>query len=171
MGTRTVAFRLNSKNPDDKEIMDWLDAIYYKHKIFDSVTEAVKWAVLCFARNEIQTREEMDMTEAMHEYIEEFAEKSKADNEQIMQDAITRILATIISAMGQQTGGCVTVPAMMQMQGMNGALIQPETHPEPTEPMKETAEKLSENNLELSNKPLDEGAVASLSAMFGDDED
>jgi hypothetical protein len=32
-------------------------------------------------------------------------------------------------------------------------------------------ENLPENNLELSDKPLDDGALASLSAMFGDDEE
>ena len=52
-------------------------------------------------------------------FVRDFAKQSKADNEQIMQDAVTRILATIISATGQQTGGYVAAPAMMQMQGMN----------------------------------------------------
>lgn len=42
-----------------------------------------------------------------------------------MQDAVTRILATIISGMGQQAGGYVAVPAMMQMAGMNGVPAQP----------------------------------------------
>lgn len=51
------------------------------------------------------------------------------------------------------------------------ASIQPETHPEPTEPMKEMVEELQDNNLELSDKPLDDVALASLSAMFGDDEE
>ncbi len=113
----------------------------------------------------------MTTIELMQEFVRDFAKQSKADNEQIMQDAITRILATIISAMGQQAGGYVAVPAMMQMQGMKVASIQPETQPELTEPMKETMEELSENNLELSDKPLDDGALASLSAMFGDDEE
>ena len=53
----------------------------------------------------------------MQEFVRDFVKQSKADNEQIMQDAVTRILATIISAMGQQAGGYVAVPAMMQ--GMN----------------------------------------------------
>ncbi|MDO4509633.1 MAG: hypothetical protein Q4B53_06905 [Lachnospiraceae bacterium] len=57
------------------------------------------------------------------------------------------------------------------MQGMNVASIQPDTQPELTEPMKETVEELSENNLEISDKPLDDGALASLSAMFGDNEE
>ena len=88
-----------------------------------------------------------------------------------MQDAVTRILATIISAMGQQTGGYVAAPAMMQMQGMNVMPLQSETSTEPKEEVKEAVEKLPENNLELSDKPLDDGALASLSAMFGDDEE
>ena len=95
----------------------------------------------------------------------------QADNEQIMQDAVTRILATIISAMGQQAGGYVAVPAMMQMQGMNVAPVPSVTPADPTESRKETVEELPENNLELSDKPLDDGALASLSAMFGDDEE
>ena len=32
-------------------------------------------------------------------------------------------------------------------------------------------EELPEINLELSDKPLDDGALASLSVMFGDDEE
>lgn len=37
--------------------------------------------------------------------------------------------------------------------------------------MKEMVEELQDNNLELSDKPLDDGALASLSDMFGDDEE
>ena len=55
------------------------------------------------------------------------------------------ILATVIGAMEQQTGGCVAVPAMMQMSGMNVAPIQPVTPPEASEPLKEAVEKLPEN--------------------------
>lgn len=171
MATRSIAFRLNDKNREDKEIMDWLDKAVYEGKYYENLTEAVKWAIPCFVRGEIRFREEMTTIELMQEFVRDFAKQSKADTEQIMQDAVTRILATIISAMGQQAGGYVAVPAMMQMQGMNVALIQPETHPEPTEPVKEMVTELPENNLELSDKPLDDGALASLSAMFGDDED
>ena len=46
-------------------------------------------------------------------------------------------------------------------------LVPPVTPAEPTEPVKE----MVENYLELSDKPLDDGALASLSAMFGDDEE
>lgn len=166
MATRSIAFRLNDKNREDKEIMEWLDKVVYEGKYYDSLTKAVKWAILCFVRGEIRFREEMSTMELMQEFVRDFAKQSKADNERIMQDAVTRILATIISAMGLQAGGYVVAPAMMQ--GINVASIQPETQSESAEPMKE---KLQENNLELSDKPLDDGALASLSAMFGDDEE
>lgn len=166
MATRSIAFRLNDKNREDKEIMEWLDKVVYEGEYYDSLTEAVKWAILCFVRGEIRFREEMSTMELMQEFVRDFAKQSKADNERIMQDAVTRILATIISAMGLQAGGYVVAPAMMQ--GINVASIQPETQSESAEPMKE---KLQENNLELSDKPLDDGALASLSAMFGDDEE
>ncbi|MBQ8241379.1 MAG: hypothetical protein IJX66_01515 [Lachnospiraceae bacterium] len=170
MATRSIAFRLNDKNREDKEIMDWLDKVVYEGEYYDSLTEAVKWAILCFVRGEIRFREEMSTMELMQEFVRDFAKQSKADTEQIMQDAVIRILATIISAMGQQTGGYVSVPAMMQMQGMNVVPIPSATSTEPTEPVKEM-EELQDNNLELSDKPLDDGALASLSAMFGDDEE
>ena len=166
MATRSIAFRLNDKNREDKEIMEWLDKVVYEGEYYDSLTEAVKWAILCFVRGEIRFWEEMSTMELMQEFVRDFAKQSKADNERIMQDAVTRILATIISAMGLQAGGYVVAPAMMQ--GINVASIQPETQSESAEPMKE---KLQENNLELSDKPLDDGALASLSAMFGADEE
>ena len=53
MGTRTIAFRLNSKNREDKEILDWLDSVVYENEIYESLTEAVKWALLSFARGEV----------------------------------------------------------------------------------------------------------------------
>ena len=53
----------------------------------------------------------------------------------------------------------------------NVASMQYETSQEPTEPGKETVEELPENNLDLSDKSLDDGALASLSAMFGDDDE
>lgn len=170
MATRTIAFRLNDKNREDKEIMEWLDKAVYEGEYYDSLTEAVKWAILCFVRGEIRFREEMSTVELMQEFVRDFAKQSKADTEQIMQDAVTRILATIISAMGQQAGGYAAVPAMMQMQGMNVAPVPSVTPAEPTEPFKEMVEELPENNLELSDKPLDDGTLASLSAMFVDDD-
>lgn len=171
MATRSIAFRLNDKNREDKEIMEWLDKVVYEGEYYDSLTEAVKWAILCFVRGEIRFREEMSTMELMQELVRDFAKQSKVDNEQIMQDAVIRILATIISTMGQQTGSYVAVSAMMQMQGMNVMPLQSETPTEPKEEVKEAVEKLPENNLELSDKPLDDGALASLSAMFGDDEE
>ena len=171
MATRSIAFRLNDKNREDKEIMEWLDKVVYEGEYYDSLTEAVKWAILCFARGEIRFREEMSAMELMQEFVRDFAKQSKADSERIMQDAVTRILTTIISTMGQQAGGYVAVPAMMEMQGMKMMPLQSEISPEPTEPVKDAVEELLENNLELSDKPLDDGALASLSAMFGDDEE
>ena len=171
MATRSIAFRLNDKNREDREIMEWLDKAVYEGEYYESLTEAVKWAILCFVRGEIRFREEMSTMELMQEFVRDFAKQSKADSERIMQDAVTRILATIISIMGQQASGYVAVPTMMQMQGMNVASMQHETSPAPTEPVKEAVEGLPENNLELSDKPLDDGALASLSAMFGDDEE
>ena len=171
MATRSIAFRLNDKNQEDKEIMEWLEQVVYEGEYYDSLTEAVKWAILCFIRGEIRFREEMTTIELMQEFVRDFAKQSKADNEQIMQDAVTRILATIISAMGQQAGGYAAVPAMMQMQGINVMPVPSATSTEPTEPVKEMVEELQDNNLELSDKPLDDGALASLSAMFGDDEE
>lgn len=170
MATRTIAFRLNDKNREDKEIMEWLDQVVYEGEYYENLTEAVKWAILCFVRGEIRFREEMTTIELMQEFVRDFAKQSKADNEQIMQDAITRILATIISAMGQQAGGYVAVPAMMQMQGMNVSPVPSVAPADPTESRKETVEELPENNLDLSDKPLDDGALASLFAMFGDDD-
>ena len=142
MATRSIAFRLNDKNREDKEIMDWLDKVVYEGEYYDSLTEAVKWAILCFVRGEIRFREEMSTMELMQEFVRDFAKQSKADTEQIMQDAVTRILATIISAMGQQAGGYVAVPAMMQMQGMNAMPVPSVTPVEPTEPLKEMVENL-----------------------------
>lgn len=171
MATRSIAFRLNDKNREDREIMEWLDKAVYEGEYYDSLTEAVKWAILCFVRGEIRFQKEMSTMELMQEFVRDFAKQSKADSERIMQDAVTRILATIISAMGQQASGYVAAPTMMQMSGMNVAPIQAETPSEPDEEVKGTMEELPENNLELSDKPLDDGTLASLSAMFRDDED
>lgn len=81
MATKTIAFRLNDKNREDKEIMDWLDKVVYESEIYDSVTEAVKWAILCFARGEVRFREQMSTMELMQEFVRDFAKQSKADNE------------------------------------------------------------------------------------------
>lgn len=65
----------------------------------------------------------------------------------------------------------MAVPAMMQMQGMNVASAPSVTPADLVESRKEMVEELPENNLEVSDKPLDDGALASLSVMFGDDEE
>lgn len=97
MATRTIAFRLNDKNREDKEIMEWLDQVVYESEYYDSLTEAVKWAILCFVRGEIRFREEMSTMELMQEFVRDFAKQSKADNEQIMQDAIQRFISKLDS--------------------------------------------------------------------------
>ncbi len=168
MGTKTIAFRLNSKNVEDKEIMDWLDEMIYRHKYYDSLTEALKVAVLAFIRGEIKDREEISMTETIQEFIRDYAKESRADNEKLMQDAVTRILATIVGTMGQQVYGFM--PAPVSMVGNTGAVMPAPVTSEQTEKAEEV-EKVAENNLELSDEPLDKGAAAALSAMFGDDED
>ena len=100
--------------------------------------------------------------ELMQEFVRDFAKQSKADNEQIMQDAVTRILATIISAMGQQMGGYVAAPAMMQMQGMNVMPLQSETSTEPKEEVvvaqikreEKEAEKEQDKKIEPKSRSL-----------------
>ena len=72
MATRSIAFRLNDKNREDKEIMDWLDKAVYEGEYYDSLTEAVKWAILCFVRGEIRFREEMNTIELMQEFVRDF---------------------------------------------------------------------------------------------------
>lgn len=171
MAAKTIAFRLNDKNREDKEIMDWLDEAVYEREIYDSVTEAVKWAILCSVRGEIRFGEQLTTMQLMQEFVRDYAKQSKADSEKIMQDAVTRILAGIIGAMGQQAVAGADVPAMMQIPGMNKVSTQSVMTPEQADTGKKDVEKIPENNLELSDKPLDEGAAASLAAMFRDDED
>ena len=77
MATKSIAFRLNDKNREDKEIMDWLDKAVYEGEYYDSLTEAVKWAILCFIRGEIRTREEMTTIELMQEFVRDFAKQSR----------------------------------------------------------------------------------------------
>lgn len=45
MAAKTVAFRINPKNREDQEIMDWLDEVVIQQQIYESYTEALKWAV------------------------------------------------------------------------------------------------------------------------------
>lgn len=170
MAAKTIAFRLNDKNREDKEIMDWLDEVVYEREIYDSVTEAVKWAILCSVRGEIRFGEQLTTMQLMQEFVRDFAKQSKADSEKIMQDAVTRILAGIIGAMGQQAVAGAAVPAMMQVPGINTMFPQSMMTPEQAETGKKEVEKIPENNLELSDKPLDKGAAASLAAMFRDDD-
>ncbi len=167
MATKTIAFRLNPKNREDKEILDWLDSVVCEDEIYDSITEAVKWAVLSFVRGEARNNREAHDVEVMQGFIREFAKESKADNEKIMQDAVTRILATIVGTIGQQVYGYM--PAPMQMVRNASATAQGPITSGLVEA--EAVEEVAENNLEFSDEPLDKGAIESLTAMFGDDED
>ena len=63
MAAKTVAFRINPKNREDQEIMDWLDEVVIQQQIYESYTEALKWAVLSFLRGEAKSREQLDMLE------------------------------------------------------------------------------------------------------------
>lgn len=162
MGTRTIDFRLNSKNRGNKEILDWLDSVVYDNEIYESLTEAVKWALLFFARGEVRCSEELDMMEAMQGFVRDFAKQSKADNEKIMQDAVTRILATIVGTMGQQVYGHMPAPVPMAGNAVN--MPVPVTAGQ-TETV-DKSEKVIVNRLELSDKPLDDDAMVSLSAMI-----
>ena len=76
MATRTIAFRLNDKNREDKEIMEWLEQVVYEGEYYDFLTEAVKWAILCFARGEIRFREEMSTMELMEEFVRDFIKQN-----------------------------------------------------------------------------------------------
>lgn len=42
MATKSIAFRLNDKNREDKEIMEWLDKTVYEGEYYENLTEAVK---------------------------------------------------------------------------------------------------------------------------------
>ena len=68
---------------------------------------------------------------------------------------------------------CIVLPAyyrLIDFDFTNVVPLQSETPTEPKEEVREAVEKLLENNLALSDKPLDDGVLASLSAMFGDNE-
>ena len=56
MAAKTVAFRINPKNREDQEIMDWLDEVVIQQQIYEAYTEALKWAVLSFLRGEAKSR-------------------------------------------------------------------------------------------------------------------
>ena len=168
MGTKTVAFRLNSKSEDDKEIMEWLDDVLYKYSFFETQTEAVKCALLAVARGEVKTREEMNVVETMQEFVRDYAKQSKVDNEKIMQEAVTRILATIVGVMGYAAHG--NMFDSLQAQGISGVACQMLRGVDDSEQKQSEEENMSEYNLKVSDKPLDDGSIASLTAMFGDDD-
>lgn len=179
MAAKIVAFRINPKNREDQEIMDWLDEVVIQQQIYESYTEALKWAVLSFLRGEAKSREQLDMLETVQRFVKDYAEQSRVEIEKIVQNAITQTLATVVGAMGHQ-GFCypqMQVPMpYAPMQAMPVNVVQQTTPTEmATESAKtETAEEeyeLPENLLGYSDEPMDGGTAASLAAMFGDDDD
>lgn len=66
----------NDKNREDKEIMDWLDKAVYEGEYYENLTEAEKWAILCFIRGEIRFREEMTTIELMQKFVRDFAKQT-----------------------------------------------------------------------------------------------
>ena len=77
MAAKTVAFRINPKNREDQEIMDWLDEVVIQQQIYESYTEALKWAVLSFLRGEAKSREQLDMLETVQRFVKDYAEQSR----------------------------------------------------------------------------------------------
>lgn len=165
MGTRSIAFRLNSKTKEDQEIMEWLDEVVYKYKIYDTITEAVKWALLCFSRGEIHNHEQMDMLETVQEFVNDFARQSKVDAEKLMQEATNKILAGVLASMNMQAYGY----APAQVQG--GSVPQMMSVMQVPVTTSEYEHLEEETGLANSDVPLDDSTKASLAAMFGDDDD
>lgn len=178
MAAKTVAFRINPKNREDQEILEWLEEVVHSRQIYDSYTEALKWAVLSFLRGEVKKKEEADMVETVQRFVKDFAEQSKVDTERIVQNAITQTLATVVGAMGHQSFVYPQMPVQMSYAPVPAMPVSPATPAMPqgvqandnkTEIPKEDV--LPENLLGYSETPMDEGTVASLSAMFADDDD
>ena len=167
MATRTIAFRLNDKNREDKEIMEWLDKAVYEGEYYDSLTEAVKWAILCFVRGEIRFREEMSTMELMQEFVRDFAKQSRIDTEKLMQEATNKILAGVLASMNMQADGYSPVPIQGYTVPQMEALMQI-----PTKPIAVSGQEQPEEEAGLgkSEVPLDASTKASLAAMFGDDD-
>lgn len=179
MAAKTVAFRINPKNREDQEIMEWLDEVVHQQQIYESYTEALKWAVLSFLRGETKSREQLDMVETVQRFVKDYAEQSKVNTEKIVQNAITQTLATVVGAMGHQ-GFCypqmqVPMPyAPVQAMPVNGVQQSVQTVAVAESTKNEVAEEdseLPENLLGYTNTPMDDGTAASLAAMFGDDDD
>ena len=113
MATRTIAFRLNDKNREDKEIMEWLDQVVYEGEYYDSLTEAVKWAILCFARGEIRFREEMSTMELMQEFVRILPNRVRQTTNRLCR-MLFKDSCNYYQCNGTATGGYVAVPAMIR---------------------------------------------------------
>lgn len=165
MAMRTIAFRLNDKVKEDKEIMEWLDNVVYKNEFYDSITEAVKWAILSFTRGELRNHEEMELADTMQEFICDYAAQSKVDIEKLMQEAITRILAGVLSTMNMQAYGYA--PASVQRVSQDISVTGSQSSASSLLEHETTEKGFA---LQCSDAPLDESAKESLASMFGDDE-
>ena len=179
MAAKTVAFRINPKNREDQEIMEWLDEVVHQQQIYESYTEALKWAVLSFLRGEAKSREQLDTLETVQRFVKDYAEQSKVDTEKIVQNAITQTLATVVGAMGHQGFGypqmqvpmpyapVQSMPVSEAQQSIQAGTVVESTKNE----VKEKEAELPENLLGYSNAPMDGGTAASLAAMFSDDDE
>lgn len=178
MAAKTVAFRINPKNREDQEIMEWLDEVVHQQQIYESYTEALKWAVLSFLRGEAKSREQLDLVETVQKFMKDYAEQSKVDTEKIVQNAITQTLATVVGAMGHSN---LCYPQMqvpmpyapvqaMPVNGIQQTVPAMVSEASKSEVMAEE-EEIPANLLGYTNTPMDDGTAASLAAMFGDDDD
>lgn len=146
---RSITFRLNSRNPDDMEILNWLRQVVDQEHIFESTTEAVKTILLSNIHEVIRRNKEDNLSDTIEEFIRRYAEENRGLYEAAMQDFSTKMLAGIIGAMGQ--GQLLHVPIAKQ------PIIQQTTEQTFVSPA-------------AVNTPLDESAKLSLAAMFGDED-
>lgn len=147
---RSITFRLNSRNPDDMEILNWLKQVVDQEHIFESTTEAVKTILLSNIHEVIRRDKEDNLSDTIEEFIRRYAEENRGLYKAAMQDFSTKMLAGIIGAMGQ--GQLLHVPIAKQ-------------------PIMQQATEQSFVSPAAVNTPLDESTKLSLAAMFGDEED
>ena len=98
---RSITFRLNSRNPDDMEILNWLKQVVDQEHIFESTTEAVKTILLSNIHEVIRRDKEDNLSDTIEEFIRQYAKENRVLYEAAMQDFSTKMLAGIIGAMGR----------------------------------------------------------------------
>ena len=147
---RSITFRLNSRNPDDMEILNWLKQVVDQEHIFESTTEAVKTILLSNIHEVIRRDKEDNLSDTIEEFIRQYAKENRVLYEAAMQDFSTKMLAGIIGAMGQ--GQLIHAPIVAQ------PIMQQATAQSFVPPV-------------AVNTPLDESAKLSLAAMFGAEDD